>query len=260
MISCNTRTHLSALILENYWSRISLLLSAAGVDSPEPERFVERETTIVEFVSSLGNQQVFDLIRQVCKQRRIIRAAAPRKGVFDDRWSLFEDALHVDGYRLAPDGSIEATEVLPLAQTVSYEKLENLIDQLPTELAESVRRLLSDAEQALNDASYETVNGAVAIIRTALESVYRHYARLTLENDHGEQTPSWGRALQLLRQSSLISKSEERALSSHYTLMSEFHAELLPDRRDEFAFHRAISIFWILFIIERQNRRWGGNP
>lgn len=253
MISSVTLSHLSALVSENYVHHLSNLFAAAGVTYSEELVRCSQPDRVFEFVSSLDENESLKLVVETCKQKRIIRAAAPIKGVFDDRWELFESALRLDGYELQPDRTIVATEVLPVAELISNQKLTNLLAELPEEVLQTVERLFGDAEKALAEPTIETMNGAMAWYRTLLETVYRNYVNELNELQGGvvETDVRWGDSLRLLREAAVITAEEERAVSAQYTLMSGFHQELLADRRDEIAFHRAITLFWVLFIIER---------
>lgn len=253
MISGVTRGHLSALLSDNYIHHLSTLFAAASISYVEEIARASQPDRLFEFVSSLNENECRKLLVESCKQKRLIRAAAPIKRVFDDRWELFESALRLDGYEIQHDRTIIATEVLPVAELISNQKFNDLLAQLPEQVLQSVERLLGDAEKALADPTIETMNGAMACFRTLLETVYRNtVTELNILQEGVVETDlRWGESLRFLRESSVITTEEESAVSAQYTLMSGFHKELLPDRRDEIAFHRAITLFWILFIIER---------
>lgn len=251
MISRATRSHLSELIAEHCQQTTEPLFAAADLDHPDvfPGPVFVRD--MFRYITSLDEESVLKLVGAVARSRRMIRTRSQPKYVFDDRWSLLENALRIDGYALDNSGGLYATETLPVTNLVSKDHINAVLSRLSTGTRESIERVLADAESSLADIRYETLNGAISLFRTALETAYRECAAEYTGDHARDEPPRWGDALRLLRENHVISEAEERAVSAHYTLMSQFHGELLSDRRDELAFHRGISIFWILFIVVR---------
>jgi hypothetical protein len=159
------------------------------------------------------------MLVELLSKNKVLRAAAPLKGVFDEAVSELERwALH-DGW-LVENG--ELVRVTPLAEEVT-----GIRDKFADELASSGLDTDAGIRAALNDSSMDFVaqppnlNGSITNARIALETVARRGAQ-QIASARGLAHPDdkWGSALAFLRSQSVIEQAEEEILVRVYTFVS----------------------------------------
>jgi hypothetical protein len=159
------------------------------------------------------------MLVELLSANKVLRAAAPLKGVFDEavselrRWAL-NDGWLVDGGELV--------RVTPLAEEVT-----GIRDKFADDLASSGLDTDGAIRATLNDSSKDFVaqppdlNGSITKARIALETVARRGAqRIASGKGLAHPEDKWGAALAFLGSQSVIEQSEEEILARVYSFVS----------------------------------------
>lgn len=177
---------------------------------------IPRPRTIVNEAS---HSVIRSMLVELLSANKVLRAAAPLKGVFDEsvgelqRW-----ALH-DGWIVE---RTELVRVTPLAEEVT-----GIRDKFAEDLASSPLDHDGAIRVTLDGSSKDFVaqppdfNGSITKARIVLETVGRRAAQhIAAANGVPYPEDSWGKALVLLRAQSVIEPTEEEILARVYTFVS----------------------------------------
>jgi hypothetical protein len=177
-------------------------------------------TPLCDIMKLATADQIRPMLVELLAANKVLRAGASVKHVFDgavtelERWALY-DGWTVEGGALV--------RVTPLAEEVT-----GIRDKLTEDLAASSLDQDGAIRAALDDSSKDFMaqppdfNGSITKARIALETVARR-AAAHLAAAKGAPYPedSWGRALTLLKNQTVIEQTEEEIVARVYTFVSD---------------------------------------
>lgn len=178
------------------------------------------------------SDEQFALLHELVRNQRSVRASAPSKYVFDERFDELARAVALDGL-LIDEGQL--LRMNPTGSDVA-EIQDALLSRLaasPIDADGQIRRLIDQSARDFTSTPPD-FNGSGTNARVALETMVRRLAADRAAKRH-ESTPQdrWGPALAYLRTSSFLDAAEEQAFAALYTFVS--NAAHVPLSDEEWA-------------------------
>jgi hypothetical protein len=161
------------------------------------------------------------LFEEIIRRKDDFRYGVSPKYRFDVRWRELELCLLLDGYRIEGNmlGSIEP--VIEASSTIEDDLTKELQLVALDESEEIIKHINHSAQCFLN--AEPDYNGCLSHARIALETLVRSIAknRGFQLNDNEESKKAWGTSLAYLNSIGFLTKSQEEAISSVYTVVSK---------------------------------------
>jgi hypothetical protein len=240
IINLRTKISLSQLLDLFEYNLNNLLLEKHSLD-----HYCSNTTDIKD---ALEGENLELLIQEIISTKRDLRSRVSPKYRFDERWEDFQKCLLLDGYRITENNSLISIEPTVDGIVATEDDLTLELRNSSLSKREKIIILLLESANAFKNTTPD-YNQCLSKARIALETIIRN----KVEDENGT-IETWGRSLNILKANSFLTNSEEQAISSTYTYVSDGSHIPLGFTEEEYArYGRNLLMTVCYYIIKKQN-------
>jgi len=198
---------------------------------------------------------LISLLGEILNTTGNLRYGVNPKYLYDERWDDLTRCFYLDGFL------VEGGQLIPIDPTI--EGTEKVDDDLNRELRdcglegmEEVAGLLAKSTNAFLSVPPD-YNACLTDVRVALETVAKAIAVETQDpDDPNFDNPTWGQALNFLRQSNFLTQRDETGIAGVYTFVSQgAHVPLGMSVQEMARLGRSLVIGMIYFLVKHYRGR-----
>lgn len=241
--------------------RIAIILEKYGIPTDDilgGWHNTPLERALVDATLDASNTQVTEILQELARTGRSIRATVSPKVQYDEPWTDLKLCLQLDSIVLAKDDhGQELGHFIPTEPTL--DGVQPVDDDLTSELKrselEGVENVLRMIEESANEFKAGNKNGCLNSARIALETLARIIAvrRRTIHPGNFLEN-KWGQVVAYLRTSGFIDTAEEAGLTGVYSFISPGSHVPLGMSDLEFArLGRTLAFSCCYFLVKAQN-------
>jgi len=240
----------------NLRTKISLSQLLDKFDYPQINILFEKHSlshncfNVTDIKDVLTTENIISLIQEIVSTKRELRRSISPGYVFDERWDDFKKCLLLDGYKINENNTISSIAIEPCVDGIiaMEDDLIAEINQSSLSKKDEIIQLIKESEEAFKNATPD-YNGCLSKSRIAIETIVRN----KVEDETGTNE-SWGSSLSVLKTNGFITRNEENALSSIYTLVSDGSHKPLGFTDEEYSrYGRNLIMTTCYYIIKKQN-------